>query len=64
MAIPRTPLTLAERVPGRPIGDAIWEVITAVPALVHPAMRIGVDLSQLEKRQKMTANNPNSHSPG
>lgn len=44
-------LTLAERVPGSPIGDAIWKIIPTVPTLVHPAMCIGVDLGQLEGKQ-------------
>lgn len=63
MVVPRTLLTLAERVPGRPVGDAIWEVIATVPTLVHPSMGIGVDLGQLEERQEMTENNPNSGTP-
>lgn len=46
--VPRIILTLAEGIPGSPIGDAVWEVIPTVPTLVHPSMCIGVDLRQLQ----------------
>lgn len=64
MAAPRTLLTLAERVPGRPVGDTVWEVITAVPTVVHPSVCIGVDLGQLEERREMNESNPIPHSGG
>lgn len=51
MLVPSILLTLAEGIPGSPIGDAVWEVIPTVPTLVHPSMCIGVDLRQLQVKR-------------
>lgn len=40
-------LTLAEGIPGGPIGDAMSKEIATVPTQVHPSMGIGIALGQL-----------------